>query len=118
MPGAVALSVRSAPPGIVAFASLAPVVSEGEDTHSHADVSPGTFSGRPCDPYAFRRVYPKRWSEFLHAHFQSAAHVGFFFSIDEATARNWWHGKTGPQGWAVAFAVQTFPKAQSWMEAE
>ncbi len=80
-------------------------------------LSPGTFSGRPCDPYAFRRVYPKRWSAFLHAHFQSAAHVGFFFSIDEATARNWWHGKTGPQGWAVAYAVQTFPSSMAWMVA-
>lgn len=80
-------------------------------------VSPGTFSGRPCDPFAFRRVYPKRWSGFLHAHFQNAAHVGFFFSIDEATARNWWHGKTGPQGWAVAYAIQTFPAAQAWMAA-
>lgn len=79
--------------------------------------SPGTFSGRPCDPYAFRRVYPKRWSDFLHRHFHNAAHVGFFFSIDEATARNWWHGKTGPQGWAVAYAVQTFPAAQAWMDA-
>lgn len=82
-----------------------------------ADLSPGTLSGRPCDPYAFRRVYPMRWSGFLHAHFQSAAHVGFFFSIDEHTARNWWHGKTGPQGWAVAYAVQNFPVAQAWMEA-
>jgi hypothetical protein len=82
-----------------------------------AGLSPGTFSGRPCDPYAFRRVYPKRWIGFLRAHFQSAAHVGFFFSVDEHTARNWWHGKTGPQGWAVAYAVQTFPTARVWMEA-
>ncbi len=86
-------------------------------TTPDAVASPGTFSGRPCDPYAFRRVYPKRWSAFLHAHFQSAAHVGFFFSIDEATARNWWHGKTGPQGWAVDFAHRHFPNAKQWRDA-
>jgi hypothetical protein len=109
----VALSIRSSSyPG----SSVTSSNTDKADTPAPVQAT-GRLSGRPCDPYAFRRVYPKRWSDFLHAHFQSAAHVGFFFSIDEATARNWWHGKTGPQGWAVAYAVQTFPAAQTWMDA-
>jgi hypothetical protein len=113
---AVALSARA---GFLAQSGSSAISVSNTETISTAAavLSPGTFSGRPCDPYAFRRVYPKRWSGFLRAHFQSAAHVGFFFSIDEHTARNWWHGKTGPQGWAVAYAVQTFPTARVWMEA-
>jgi hypothetical protein len=69
-----------------------------------AAASPGTLSGRPCDPYAFRRLYPHKWRDFLRAHFKSATEVEAFFSIDDKCARNWWHGKTGPQGWAVDFA--------------
>jgi len=82
-----------------------------------AALSPGTFSGRPCDPYAFRRLYPNRWREFLRAHFRNATDVEMAFSIDDKTARNWWHGKTGPQGWAVEYARQHVPGAAQWMEA-
>lgn len=113
MPLSAALALRAQ--GVAA--SKAPLSNGAKVNAAAADLSPGTFSGFPCDPYAFRRIYPKRWSEFLHRNFHSAAHVGFFFSIDEATARNWWHGKTGPQGWAVAYAVQSFPEAKAWMDA-
>lgn len=78
-------------------------VPQNDDT-APAPLSPGTLSGRPCDPYAFRRLYPHKWRDFLRAHFGSATEVETFFSIEETTARNWWHGKTGPQGWAVDFA--------------
>lgn len=117
MARALALSGPVPPRAVIAFASVTSSSNAPQGGTDADAVSPGIFSGRPCDPYAFRRVYPKRWSGFLQAHFKSAAHVGFFFSIDEATARNWWHGKTGPQGWAVAYAIQTFPEAQTWMDA-
>lgn len=97
--------------------SSAPSGLHANDATAPAAPSPGTFSGRPCDPYAFRRLYPHRWREFLRAHFRNATDVEMAFSIDDKTARNWWHGKTGPQGWAVEYARQNVPGAASWMEA-
>ena len=71
----------------------------------------GLLSGRPCDPMAFRRLYPDRWSAFLHAQFRSPLEVAVFFSVNEKTARQWWEGVTGPQGWASAYAVAAIPGA-------
>lgn len=71
----------------------------------------GLLSGRPCDPMAFRRLYPHRWSGFLRAHFRNATEVAVFFSVNEKTARQWWEGLTGPQGWAAAYAVAAIPSA-------
>ena len=104
MGGARALSALAEPrqAGGVALASSSAVLAKIATPDAAA--SPGTLSGRPCDPYAFRRLYPHKWRDFLRAHFRSATEVEVFFSIDDKCARNWWHGKTGPQGWAVDFA--------------
>ena len=71
----------------------------------------GLLSGRPCDPLAFRRLYPDRWSAFLRAQFRSPLEVAVFFDVNEKTARQWWEGVTGPQGWASAYAVAAIPGA-------
>ena len=105
MPLALALC-RGSEVGALCGSSAVSVADAVNHAPELAVVSSGTFSGRPCDPYAFRRLYPHKWRDFLKAHFDSAARVQAFFSIDEATARNWWHGKTGPQGWAVDYARQ------------
>lgn len=79
--------------------------------------SSGIYSARRCDPHAIRRKFPAKWMGFLRAHFRDAVEVAYFFSVDAKTARLWWEGSTGPQGWAVDFAHRTFPNARQWMEA-
>ena len=67
----------------------------------------GQSSGElSCDPRRFRTLYPDRWTAFLKAHFGGPAHVAAFFDVDPKTARNWWEGTSGPQGWAVEYAHQ------------
>lgn len=86
-----------------------------------AAVSPGDLagllSGRPCDPRRFRALYPDRWSAFLRANFHNATHVAAFFDIDDRCARNWLEGVTGPQGWAVEFAIRSIPGAAQHLRA-
>lgn len=72
-------------------------------THNRQGQSSGELS---CDPRRFRSLYPDRWTAFLKSHFNGAAHVAVFFDVDAKTARNWWEGTTGPQGWAVDYAHQ------------
>jgi len=102
----------------LARASFPPAVSvAGDRATEAASPSPGDFSGlsallagRKCDPMAYRRIYRGRWPEFLRSHFASADHVQVFFSVDNRTARNWWEGTTGPQGWASDYARLHFPE--------
>jgi hypothetical protein len=89
-----------------------PAAARGAE--SSGDFS-GLLSGRPCDPLAFRRCYPDRWSGFLRAHFRGPLEVALFFSVDERTARQWWEGTTGPQGWAPTFAVAAIPGAARFL---
>jgi len=101
----------------VGGSSQSPSVASAEsDTAAAAGVSPGIYSRR-CDPHAIRRKFPEKWMGFLRAHFRDPVEVAYVFSVDEKTARHWWHGTTGPQGWAVEFAHQQFPDAGKWMEA-
>ncbi len=79
--------------------------------------SAGIFPGRRCDPHAIRRKFPAKWSGFLRAHFRDAVEVAYVFSVDAKTARLWWEGSTGTQGWTVDFAHRVFPEARKWMEA-
>jgi hypothetical protein len=79
---------------------------------------PAEFSpafARPFDPRRFRALYPGRWREFLRAHFRDPVHVAYFFSVDPKTARDWWDGLSGAQGWAVAYAVQAVPGAAGFL---
>jgi hypothetical protein len=71
----------------------------------------GLLSGRPCDPRAFRRLYPDRWSAFLRTHFRNSIEIAAFFDVDEKTARQWLNGINAPQAWAVSFAVVSIPGA-------
>lgn len=86
-----------------------------------ASVSPGSLAGllagRRCDPQAFRRLYPGRWSAFIRSQFKSALHVAVFFDVDEKTARLWWEGTNAPQGWVVEYAIQSIPTARAWLRA-
>lgn len=75
----------------------------------------GMLSGRPCDPRAFQRLYPDRWSGFLRAHFRNSVEVAVFFDVDEKTARQWIEGVTGPRGWAASYACIAIPGAASWL---
>lgn len=79
---------------------------------------PDLLRGRPCDPRMFRALYPTKWAAFLRAHFENPTHVAAFFDVDHHCARNWYEGKTGPQGWAVNFALRAVPDAQPDLEAE
>jgi len=70
-----------------------------------------TFSGRPFDVYAFRRVLPDQWRNLMRAHFTSAVHVAYVFSVDEKTARNWWDGIGSPRAEFALAAVKHIPGA-------
>ncbi len=94
-----------------------PAVSSGICAGSNPGDLVGLLSGRKSDPRAFRRLYPTRWPEFLRRHFHSKTHVQVFFDVDERCARNWWEGTTGPQGWAVEYALREVPGARAWLEA-
>lgn len=71
----------------------------------------GLLAGRPCDPRAFRRLYPDRWSAFLRGHFRNSTEIAAFFDVDEKTARQWLNGVNAPQAWAASFAVISIPGA-------
>lgn len=60
--------------------------------------------------FAYRAEFPARWRDFLRAVFPSARKTAAFFAVDERTARSWWHGSFGPQGYAVALAMAHFPE--------
>lgn len=75
----------------------------------------GLLSGRPCDPRAFRRVYPDRWAKFLSTHFRNSIEVAAFFDVDEKTARQWLNGVNAPQAWAASFAVVSIPSAAAFL---
>jgi len=75
----------------------------------------GLLSGRPCDPRAFRRIYPHRWATFLARHFRNSTEVAVFFDVDERTARQWLNGVNAPQAWAASFAVMSIPGAAGFL---
>jgi hypothetical protein len=95
---------------------LVPSVDLPEKVNSPAaDKSSGIYSGRPCDPRAFQRVYPDRWHSFLKAHFRNSVEVAAFFDVNEKTARLWLEGCNAPRGWAVAYAVTRLPSAAKYL---
>lgn len=70
----------------------------------------GTFPDRrSC--IAYRASFPDRWQAFLRQQFGCAARVAESFTVDDKTARDWWHGRTGPSGFAVALAFKRWPVA-------
>jgi hypothetical protein len=81
--------------------------------------SPGKLAdllaGRPCDPLAYRRVFPGRWTAFLRGHFLSPLHAAVFFDVDERTARHWWEGSSAPQAWVISFAIASIPDARAFL---
>ena len=97
--------------------SVAPSVALTEVNAEASERSAGIFAGVRCDPLAIRRKFPDRWSGFLRSHFRDHVEVAYVFSVDEKTARHWWAGTTGPQGWAVEFAHRRFPDALEWRVA-
>lgn len=95
----------------LAYQRQSPGKDQGDGPGNLADL----LAGRPCDPRAFRRAYPDRWHDFLHRNFRSPLHVAVFFEVDERTARHWWEGYTGPQAWAMAFAISAVPGAEAFL---
>lgn len=75
----------------------------------------GLLSGRPCDPRAFRRIYPHRWASFLAMHFRNSIEVAAFFDVDEKTARQWLNGVNAPQGWAASYLMASVPGACEYL---
>ncbi len=94
-------------------------VARGVSVGNMAEVSSDIFQGRPIDLHRFRAVFPDRWSAFIRAHFQSTAHVAYFFGVDDKCARNWWNGTSGPSGAFVAAVCAQYPQAAAilWREA-
>ena len=84
---------------------------------NHTAVISGKPSGHSPDPRRFRALYPDRWFSFLHAHFRDHVQVAYFFGVSERTGRDWWEGKTGSQGWAVAYAIENVPNAVQFLRA-
>ena len=95
----------------VALASSSPSVAQ-----SHSMAFSGKPSGNSPDPRRYRALYPDKWFAFLHQHFRDHLHVAFSFGVSERTGRDWWEGKTGPQGWAVAYAIETIPGAETFFK--
>lgn len=100
--------------GASASPSVAPSLTPDESGVSSGAYS-DIFSGRPCDPRAFQRVYPDRWHGFLKAHFRNSVEVAAFFDVNEKTARLWLEGCNAPRGWAVAYAVTRLPSAAKYL---
>ena len=69
----------------------------------------------PADLNGLRRRFPDRWMAFLHAHFQSPAHVAAFFSVDRKTSLDWWNGKHGVNSAPVIFAMRLIPGATAFL---
>jgi hypothetical protein len=108
------LSGQAGSPASVALARSQAVLAKVNAPD--AVTSAGIYSRR-CDPHAIRRKFPEKWSGFLRAHFRDHVEVAYVFSVDAKTARHWWEGSYGPQGWAVDFAHRQFPNARQWMDA-
>jgi hypothetical protein len=96
-------------------ASSSPSRLHLHDAISAPEKSSGIYSGRPCDPRAFQRIYPDRWHGFLKAHFRNSVEVAAFFDVDEKTARLWLEGCNAPRGWAVAYALTRLPSAAKYL---
>ena len=84
---------------------------------NHGAARSGKPSGHSPDPRKYRALYPDRWIAFLKAHFRDHMQVAYFFGVSERTGRDWWEGKTGSQGWAVAYAVDQIPTAAEYLRA-
>lgn len=76
---------------------------------------PDLLNGRPCDPRRLREQFPELWSGFLRANYRDSEEVAFTYGVSEKAARNWIEGRTGPQGWAVDFAILTKRTAVSYL---
>lgn len=72
-------------------------LSGGEYSGLSSVMVPLSLSGRRVDLDTFRRETPYRWMRFLHSQFPNYERVRDFFSVDDRTARNWWHGKNEPR---------------------
>lgn len=72
-------------------------VADGECSGISSRIVPLALSGRRVDLDTFRRETPYRWMCFLHSQFPNYERVRDFFSVDDRTARNWWHGKNEPR---------------------
>lgn len=88
-----------------------PSVSSVTGSGVFVGVLPVRNSRPSLDPYAARRRFPALWAEFLRGAFPSHLHVAVAFGVCEKTARLWWEGTTGPQGWAVNYAREAIPGA-------
>ena len=77
----------------------------------------GEFPAIRFDMLHYRSVFPDRWTSLLRSHFRGAYHVEVFFGIDSKTARDWWHGKTGPSGAFVIRAIISIPGALEYLMA-
>jgi hypothetical protein len=96
-------------------ATSARPVSPGELSELAPDLSSvdlaGILAGRPIDLDGMRRRLPGLWSSFIRAHFRSSTEVGYFFQVDEKTARNWFNGTNEPRLSAFAALMKRCPQS-------
>jgi hypothetical protein len=89
-------------------------VSPGELAEIAPDIAavdlPGILAGRPIDLAGMKRRLPGQWSSFIRAHFRSSTEVGYFFGVDEKTARNWFNGTSEPRMSAFAALMKRCPQ--------
>lgn len=59
--------------------------------------------------YAFRKGFAEAWRGLLHDRFATPKQAAEAFGVDTSTARDWWHGRGAPSGYAVALAFKVMP---------
>lgn len=58
---------------------------------------------------ALRKGFASAWAALLREAFPTASAVADAYCVDSKTARDWWHGRTAPSGFAVALTFQSIP---------
>jgi len=98
------------------FGSSIKISTACRDASTHPAVGRiGDFPSQSA-VYAARKSFAGAWSGLLHDAFPSAMAVARAFSVDPATARDWWHGRGAPSGYAVAIAFRSMPAlAARWL---
>ena len=73
----------------------------------HAD--PVLAQAQQLDPQILLKDFPRRWTTYIRANFQTINAVLRVFPVSERTARTWWNGEGGSNGAYVVIAMMVHP---------
>lgn len=71
----------------------------------HRDLNMSISTGKFSQSTTFRKVFARKWSEFIRENFHCPKQVSKAFGVDRTTSENWWEGRNAPQGWVVGLAL-------------